>query len=120
MKLKAPLGSSGPIERSSSVKKLRTPETRAVVAALKKAFPRAASVDAYRHGSRSIRVRVIDPTFRRIDPFDRIDLVSDALETLPISTQQQIVRVVPITPAEHRNGVWSHDYEFDHPLPVGD
>ena len=123
MKLKAPAtapspgGSANGSSESTSALKQRDAETRSVVAVLKKAFPRA-TVDAYRYATWSIRVRVIDPAFGKIKPFDRIDKVSDALDALPSSTQQQIIRVVPVTPAEHRKKVWSHDYEFDHPLPI--
>jgi hypothetical protein len=118
MKLKSP--SRAPVipDASTAPLKARNAETRAVVAVLKKAFP-GATVDAYCYAGWSIRLRVIDPAFGRIKPFDRIDKVSDALEALPSATQQKIVRVVPITPAEHRSKVWSHDYEFDHPLPFG-
>jgi hypothetical protein len=118
MKLKAPSRHRSVPDPSSAPLKARDAETRTVVAVLKKAFPRA-TVSAYRYAGWSIRVRVIDPGFRRLRPFDRIDKVSDALEGLPSDIQQKIMRVVPITPAEHRNKVWSHDYDFEHPLPFG-
>jgi stress-induced morphogen len=98
--------------------KQRTAETRAVVATLKRAFPQA-KVDAYRYSIGSIRVRVIDAQFSGKSGFKRVDMVSDALETLPEATKSDIIVVVPVTPAEHRTKYWSHDYDFDHPLPPG-
>jgi len=117
MILKSPLA-AGKIRKANRQDPLkqRNTETRAVVSLLKKAFPHA-KVDAYRYSPVSIRLRVIDSRFRKMKGFDRIDVVSDVLESLPKVTRSHIMDIVPITPDEHRDKVWSLDYDFDHPLP---
>jgi hypothetical protein len=96
--------------------KQRNAETRAVVSVIKQTFPRA-EAEAYRYAVGSIRLRVIDTSFRGKRPFERIRMVSEALKPLPEKTQSEIIYIVPITPVEHRDKVYGDDYDFDHPLP---
>src|SRR5438132_3352098 len=58
----------------------KTAETRLIEQVLRKALPDA-QVEAYRHNSVSIRVRVISPRFRKLDRVKREELVYSVLET---------------------------------------
>ena len=70
---------------------------------------------AYRYNSASIRLRIVDRSFRRTPWFDRLDLVQRVLKSLPEKTQQDIIFVVLLTPEEIERS--PANYEFEHPSP---
>lgn len=57
-------------------------------------------VDSYRYNSASLRLRVIDTRFESIPRDARDDLVEPVLDTLPPSTQADIVTLVLLAPSE--------------------
>jgi hypothetical protein len=68
----------------------------------------------YRYNSASIRVRVIDPTFRGMDLSEREKRVWPYLESLSDDVATQLTMLVLITPDEVDRSL--ANAEFDHPL----
>jgi hypothetical protein len=58
------------------------------------------SVDAYRYNSASLRVRVIDKRFESVSREERDKIVEPFIDTLPPSTQSDIVNLVLLAPSE--------------------
>lgn len=76
----------------------RTDESRMVEDKLREGgFDR---VDAYRYNSASLRVRVIDKRFESIPREERDTIVEPFIDTLPPSTQSDIVSLVLLAPSE--------------------
>ncbi|HEX4000415.1 MAG TPA: hypothetical protein VHX65_17825 [Pirellulales bacterium] len=94
--------------------KFRTDESRAVELLLRKSFERA---DAYRYNSASLRVRVIDPSFKGLSREDRDDRVEPALSNLGQDTQADIMNLVLLYPGEENESsrAWILNQEFEHP-----
>src|SRR5438045_2706506 len=61
--------------------------------------PRA-KIEAYRYNPASVRVRIIDPDFKGIDPIDREELVWPIIDRLPDGIISDITALVLITPTE--------------------
>ncbi len=96
--------------------KLQTDETRFVEQSFQSAgFP---NVEAYRHNSASIRVRVVDERFRNLSRVARMDMVETILSQLPESVQRDIVFCLPIAEDERHSIEYSlMNREFESPLP---
>lgn len=94
----------------------RTDESRQVEDLLRSRFHQA---DAYRYNSASLRVRVIDPSFRGKSAAQRDRLVSRLLDTLPESIQADIVMLVALSPEEAQDfgGSYLENVEFENPSP---
>lgn len=59
-----------------------------------------ARVTIQRYGRRSIHLRVIDPGFAGVEPFDRHDVVWPYLNTLPDDVVGYVTKLLPLTPDE--------------------
>lgn len=97
----------------------RTDETRRVEEALKNAgFEK---VDAYRYNSASIRVRIVSSRFEGMNEEERDRIVEPVLETLPESTQGDIITLLMLTPDEISSNQPGRSYlvniEFEDPSP---
>lgn len=92
----------------------RTDETRQVENILRKDFQ---SVDAYRYNSASLRLRIIDPSFKGLSREDRDDLVEPKLSMLDRNTQADIINLVLLYPDETKDSfrAYLNNYDFDHP-----
>ena len=103
---------------STEIRGKSDPALQAIVNALanyEADHPRAEIV-AYRHGSVSIRVRIVDPDLAGTSRSDRHDKVWSYLEPLPEDILSQISILLPLTPDEEPTSIGSLD--FDHPLPT--
>lgn len=79
---------------------------------------RFASVEFYRAHPMSIRVRIVDPYFRKMSYFDRVHLIWDELRKLPNEIQQDVSLLVLLLPYEVER---SEAYrEFERPLELLD
>jgi len=74
-----------------------------------------ASIEAYRYNPASIRIRIIDPDFKRINRLDREELVDPILEKLPEDIRSEITLLLLLTPEEQQESMGS--MEFDNPTP---
>ncbi len=98
---------------------LRTSETRNVEDVLRQHFEQA---DCYRYNSASIRVRVIDSRFEGMSRENRDAMVERYLDSLPDTTQRDIVTLFTFAPAELDRGSmhfrqWLLNTEFVDPTP---
>lgn len=91
----------------------RTDESLMVECELGKSF---AQVDAYRHNSASMRVRVTDERFRGMSLEERDKLVSPELEKLPEETEADIMNLLLKYPGEEMDSfrISMFDSEFEH------
>jgi len=76
---------------------------------------RDAKVALYRHNSVSIRIRVIDPTFRSMSKSERHALVWQYLEKLPEEVGEDISMLVVLAPGEEKRSIGN--LEFIDPSP---
>jgi hypothetical protein len=74
-----------------------------------------ANIEAYRYNPASIRIRIIDPDFKRTNRLDREELVDPILENLPEDIRSEITLLLLLTPEEQRESMGS--MEFDNPTP---
>jgi hypothetical protein len=72
-----------------------------------------ARIELYRQNSISVRIRVIDPAFVRMEKSDRHEKVWGHLEKLPEEVQSDISMVVLLTPEEAKMSL--ANLEFDDP-----
>ncbi len=72
-------------------------------------------VDAYRHNSASLRVRIVDERFRGKTNEQRNDMVEPHLAQLHPDTQADIINLILIYPGEekdsHRAAMFNDDFE---------
>jgi hypothetical protein len=73
-------------------------------------------VALYRRNPASVRIRVIDPGFRRMSDTKRDDLVWKYLERLPEDVLFHVSLVLTFTPEEAKDSPLNHD--FEHPIPM--
>jgi stress-induced morphogen len=73
------------------------------------------TIDLYRHNSVSVRVRIIDPTFRGLNRIDRHNLVWSYLNKAGEDAQSDISVLLLLTPEEKENSF--ANYDFDNPIP---
>ena len=76
----------------------------------------AASIDIYRYDRFSVRLRIIDPTFSKVDRLQRHDVTWSYLETLPEEVQADITVVVLLHPDEVEDSLGN--FHFEHPVPL--
>jgi hypothetical protein len=74
-----------------------------------------ANVQAYRQNSVSVRIRIIDPTFKGKSRAEREEKVWAILERLPKDVVAEISMLLLLTPEEAKNSYGSQ--EFDDPIP---
>jgi stress-induced morphogen len=92
----------------------RTAETRQVEQALRQRYPRT---DAYRYNSASIRVRVIDDSFKGKSIEERDAMVEPLIDALPREAQADIVNLLTMyedEPAESFRVRMANE-EFENP-----
>jgi stress-induced morphogen len=75
----------------------------------------SAQIDSYRQNSASIRIRIIDPSFKGADRGARHDQVWGLLEHLPEDVQSQITVLLLLTPEEAKTSIANMD--FNNPIP---
>jgi stress-induced morphogen len=94
--------------------RLRTDESRRIEDLLRQHFQ---SADAYRYNSASLRVRVVDPSFKGLSREQRDDCVEPILSKLDESTQADIMNLVLLYPEEVHDSFRAHvnNEEFEHP-----
>ena len=74
-----------------------------------------AKIDAYRQNSGSIRIRIIDPHFRKLDKALRHDQVWEILDPLSLDIRSQITVLLLLTPEETKISFANMD--FENPVP---
>jgi hypothetical protein len=93
------------------------PDVLAILEALgpyKASHPRS-KIDAYRYNSASIRIRIIDPDFQKMDRAIRHDLIWELLEGLTEDTASQVTLLLLLTPSEVKRSLANMD--FEDPIP---
>ena len=99
-------------------KKKKDKATRQIEKVLHPQFP---NVEAYRHNTFSIRVRVIDPRFAGLNAAERDALVAPLLATLPEDIEREILLLLTLTPDETEPSNLSRysllNLEFEDPRP---
>ena len=71
----------------------------------------AAEIEARRHDSASIGVRIVDPDFSGIDRLEREDRVWPLLDKLPEDVQSELSMLVLVTPSEKFTSVASTTFQ---------
>jgi hypothetical protein len=74
-------------------------------------------IDVYRYNECSIRIRILDPGFAKIDRLRRVDVVWDILEKLPDELVSQIDMVLPLTVKESKESASNFEFEYPSPPP---
>lgn len=99
---------------ASEWERLRTEDSRKVEDLLRRHFQ---SADAYRYNSASLRVRVIDPSFKGLSREERDDRVEPMLAQLDDTTQADIMNLVLLYPEEVEGSfrAFISNQEFEHP-----
>ena len=92
-------------------------EVSAILEALEtyRASHPSAKIDSYRQNSASIRIRIIDADFQKLDRAVRHDLIWEILEQLPEDIQSQVTVLLLLTPAETKKSIANLD--FENPIP---
>jgi hypothetical protein len=72
-------------------------------------------IEAYRHDSVSVRVRIVDPDFERKSRSDREEEIWGLLDQLPEEIASEISLLLLLTPKEAQKSFASDD--FDNPIP---
>jgi hypothetical protein len=97
--------------------KKQDPGLKLIVKALEQyaeSHPKA-DIEVYRHNIVSVRIRVIDPSFKGVSRGQRdVDLWA-LLQELPEEVVQDITLIIMLTPAEAKKSFSS--MEFDDPIP---
>jgi stress-induced morphogen len=79
------------------------------------AHPRA-QIEAYRHNAVSVRVRVVDPTFKGMTRVQREEDIWAVLERLPEETVSEVSILLLLTPQEAKKSIANMD--FEDPIPT--
>ncbi len=90
-------------------------EILAELESYKATHPRA-RIASYRQNSGSIRIRIIDPDFRKLDRAQRHDQIWEYLDRLPEDTITQITVLLLLTPGEVKASIGNLD--FENPVPT--
>ncbi len=85
-----------------------------ILESYKEAHPRA-EVAAYRQNSACIRIRIIDPAFKKWDRADRHDRIWELFDGLPDDIVSQITILLLLTPDETKTSIANMD--FENPIP---
>jgi hypothetical protein len=84
------------------------------LSAYQAAHPRA-EIEVYRQNSVSVRVRIINPEFRKKSRAEREEEVWAVLNRLPEEAAAEISLLLLLTPDEVKNSL--ANLEFDNPIP---
>ena len=90
--------------------------TRAIYKAIVESYPSTLNnIDdvIYLCNSSVIQMRVIDPGFKGMGHQERIDSVLDKLSRLPVSTTEDILMLLALTPEEHELGTNPVERDFE-------
>lgn len=96
----------------------RTDETRSIEELFRQQFPNTPPDHppaAYRYNLASIRVRLVDSSFRGKSRTEREEMVYPIIEQLPETTQDDITILLLLTPEEAASTL--RNMEFEHPTP---
>lgn len=74
-----------------------------------------AKIQLYRQNSVSIRIRIIDPSFKGLSKGERHDLIWPLIEKLPYELQQDISVLLLLTAEEMKESLMN--IEFEDPSP---
>ncbi|HVC97085.1 MAG TPA: hypothetical protein VND64_25625 [Pirellulales bacterium] len=74
-----------------------------------------ASVEVKRQNSVSVRIRIIDPDYQRMDRVDRDTHAWEFLDDLPDETKADITMLLLLTPKEAKTSL--ANAEFEDPIP---
>lgn len=74
-----------------------------------------AEIEAYRQNSVSVRIRIVDPSFKGQSRAEREDDVWAALNQLPDETVAEVSLLLLLTPDEAKKSFANQ--EFDNPIP---
>ena len=95
------------------VENKKTPETEKIERLFKeKGFEH---VEAYRHSSASIRLRVRDERFRGLSRVDRMEMIEPIIEELPAEIQQDLIFVLPFAVGEEKTEFSQMNRDFEEP-----
>ncbi len=75
----------------------------------------ASQIDLYRYNPVSVRVRIIDPHFKKFDKVDQYEIVWRYLNELSEETQSDISTLILLAPDETKKSY--SNLEFEDPLP---
>jgi hypothetical protein len=102
--------------------KIKTKKLDAVLKAILKVLEKYAQthpnaeIEAYRYNNVSVRIRVIDPDFKRLSRGEREKELWELFEELPEEIVAEISLLIMLTPAEAKKSFAS--MEFDDPIPT--
>jgi len=88
-----------------------------IVEALKQyqaAHPQA-EIEAYRHSSVSVRIRIINPEFKDQSRAERDEELWQIFDQLPEEVASEITVVILLTPEEKEKSI--ANFDFEHPIP---
>ena len=74
-------------------------------------------IDIYRYNCASIRVRIVDPSFKKLSNTQRENLVWGYLNNLEKDARNEITMLLLITPEEKIDPFSFMNREFDEPSP---
>lgn len=74
-----------------------------------------AEIEAYRHSSVSVRIRVINPEFRDQSRAEREDELWELFSRLPEEVTSDITVLILLTPEEKEKSI--ANFDFEHPIP---
>ena len=75
----------------------------------------SAHIDVYRQNAVSVRIRIIDPSFKRLEKSARHDAVWQYLDSLPEEMQSDVSMLVLLSPDEKSASF--ANLEFEDPVP---
>ncbi|MDW8244800.1 MAG: hypothetical protein RMJ88_16450 [Thermogemmata sp.] len=75
-----------------------------------------AKIDLYRHSRFSVRIRVIDPGFAKVNLGERSSRVWKYFDDLPDEVVSDITMLLLLTPKELKTSLGN--VEFEHPTPL--
>jgi len=70
-----------------------------------------ASLEAHREDAFSVFVRIIDPDFKGMEDFDRLEVIRTYLKPLSLIAWNHLGTVLLLTPAEARKSLENQDFE---------
>jgi hypothetical protein len=74
-----------------------------------------ASIEVKAQSPISVRIRIVDPDFKKFDKVDREELIWKILDKLPENVRADITMLLLITPEEKKDSFAS--FEFENPIP---
>ena len=97
-----------------------TKETRAIEKLIDKHFPDCPKdlPRAYRYSPYSIRARIVDPRFKKMNRSERDKMVLPLIQTLPDETQEDLTILLLLAPDELKDSLMNREYENPSPSLV--